>query len=273
MKNNVAKTIKILLFACFVIFPLSLTRVDAAQYEIVFKAGLNGTINNGKSVTYTLMAGATFPDEPTVVAKEGYVFTGWNKALPEVGTKVEGKQVYVAQYDVVISGISYIVRYVDEQGVTIATAKTSMAESGSTIVERAKTIPGYTYQIVTQEFVINQNNKEIKFVYTLTNPEERIVYEEEVTNVTAPGQTTQQGNINRNTNRNDTAIEENNIPQGNGNNGNPAKEEETIDDQEVPLAKENDSSMNTVFIYGGIALALVLLAGGIILVKRKKKRS
>lgn len=273
MKNNVIKTIKIILLTCFVIFPLSLTKVYAAQYEVVFKAGANGTVNNEKSVTYTLEAGATFPNEPTVTAKEGYVFTGWNKALPEVGAKVNGKQVYVAQYDVVISGISYIVRYVDEQGVAIATAKSMMTESGNTITERAKTIPGYTYQIATQEFVVNQNNKEIKFVYTLTNPEERIVYEEEVTNVITPGQTAQQGNTNRDLNRDTTTnIEDNNIPQGNGNNSENTGNDETIDNQEVPLAKANSMTDN-ILIYSGIGLALVLLAGGIVLVKRKKKQS
>ncbi|MEG0366041.1 MAG: MucBP domain-containing protein [Coprobacillus sp.] len=268
MKINVVKTIKIILLTCFVIFPLSLTNSHAAQYEVVFKAGANGTVNNQKSVTYTLGAGETFPDEPTVVAKEGYVFTGWNKALPMVGTKVEGKQIYVAQYDVLIDGISYIVRYVDEQGVTIATAKTMMAESGSRITERAKTIPGYTYQTATQEFVVDQNNKEIKFVYTLTNPEEKIIYQEEVVNVVVPGQarpgqTTTPGQANPDDNT--TNIEDNKVPQGNGEN------DENIDDQDVPLAKGNQS-IDNVLLYSGIAMVLLLLIGGIIIVKRKKKQ-
>ncbi|MEG0366060.1 MAG: MucBP domain-containing protein [Coprobacillus sp.] len=268
MKNNIVKTIKIMLLTCFVIFPLSLTNSYAAQYEVVFKGGANGTVNNQKSVTYTLGAGEIFPDEPTVKAKEGYVFTGWNKALPEVGTKVEGKQIYVAQYDVIIDGISYIVRYVDEQGVTIATAKTMMAESGSRITERAKTIPGYTYKTATQEFVVDKNNKEIKFEYILTNPEERIIYEEEVVNVVVPGQTTPgQATAPGQTNPDDntTNIEDNNIPQGNGENN------ETIDDQEVPLAKGN-KTIDNILLYGGVVMTVVLLIGGIIIIKRKKKQ-
>ena len=82
-------------------------------------------------------------NEPQVEAKDGYVFVGWNKQLPEVGSLVNGKEVYVARYAAVVSGIRYTVHYVNEIGVDIATQRTMVAEEGNEVTLRAKVIAGY----------------------------------------------------------------------------------------------------------------------------------
>ena len=73
-----------------------------------------------------------------------------------------------------IDGVSYTVRYVDENKTDIATPKTMLGERGSQINERAKTVPGYTYQQAEQSFTL-KDGMEIQFVYTLTNPNEVIL--------------------------------------------------------------------------------------------------
>lgn len=88
--------------------PLLETTHAAAQYEIVFKGGLHGTVDNQKSVSYRVNANDMFPNEPSVQVEDGYIFTGWSKPLPQVGSKVDRKMVFVAKYDVVVDGISIV---------------------------------------------------------------------------------------------------------------------------------------------------------------------
>lgn len=266
------KKIGILICSLFLSLTLA-SSVEAASYEVEFKAGAYGSINDKKSKSYSIEAGSMFPDEPTVVAKEGYVFTGWNSELPPVGSIVEDKMVFVAKYETLVNGISYIVRYVDENNVAIATPKSTMGEDGSTIVERAKNVAGYTYKNSTEKITLSKKSKEIVFVYTLTNPKEVIRYEEEIINVPAEGGagTTQpgenaNGNITNNGGQNAGEGEEV-IPD----NPTPAAGE-TIDDNKTPLAGEKLEDNNTMLLALGIGGAIILLAGGFfILYKRKKK--
>lgn len=188
--NRFMKALSGVVMACMFLLPITVTDINAAEYEIVFKAGAHGTVDGKKEVSHRLSTNDVFPDEPTIAVEEGYVFKGWSKQLPSVGSKVSGKAVYVAKYGVVIDGVTYTVRYVDENRTDIATPKTMIGENGSTITERAKTVPGYTYQQAEQTFTL-ANGMEVQFVYTLTNPNEVIRYEtvieEEIINQVIPG--------------------------------------------------------------------------------------
>lgn len=248
---------------CMCVMPNLDVKASMPQYEIVFKAGLHGTINNEKSVSYPVTAGDIFPNEPMVSAEAGYVFKGWNKQLPGVGSSVEGKQTYVAQYDVLVSGVNYIVRYVNEDNVEIATPKSTMAESGSTIHERAKIIAGYTYQTAEQQFVVNEQTTSFTFVYTLTNPDEVIRYEQEVINQETPQQGGNQNDNNANNDANNNETEDNTPG-----NDTPA-DNEIVDDNETPLANSNPQSDNGLLIVGGCGILLVVILLGLFLRKKK----
>lgn len=189
-RNKFIKALSGVVMACMFLLPITVTDINAAEYEIVFKAGAHGTVDGKKEVSHRLSTNDVFPDEPAIAVEDGYVFKGWSKQLPSVGSKVSGKAVYVAKYGVVIDGVTYTVRYVDENRTDIATPKTMTGENGSTITERAKTVAGYTYQQTEQTFTLT-NGMEIQFVYTLTNPNEVIryetVYEEEIIDQVVPG--------------------------------------------------------------------------------------
>ena len=261
--NNIIFKSLAFLFACLFIVS-TITSVNAASYDIVFKAGAYGSINGENSVTYNLKAGDTFPNEPTVTAKDGYVFTGWNKELPSVNSQVTGKQVYVAQYDLLIEGIQYMVRYVDQNNAQIATSKSMMGEKGSLVTERAKVILGYQYNVATQQFTLTDNTKVIQFIYELTDPKQVIIYEEERVDTVVPGGQTQQpttGGNQTNTGNTDDI------------DGNTTNDNETIDDNETPLAKAKDSSSNNYLLYGGvIGLGVIILIGIAIVLKKKRKQ-
>lgn len=241
---------------------------ETPMYDIVFKGGLHGTVNGKKTMIYEMQAGDIFPNDPSVKVEEGYVFTGWNKELPEVGTTVDRKLVFVAQYDVLVEGISYIVHYVDENNVAIATPKTMMAEAGSKIVERAKVINEYAYQKATQEFVLSEKKKEITFVYNYTGIRENIRYEEEIINVYEEGtpRTTNPGNTGNTPGGNpgdtpggDANIDDPDVPQGD------------IEDPKVPQGKLNEEGNSTWMIVGGVGAVALLGLLAWYIVKRKKE--
>ncbi len=260
-------------FLC--LLPMQIEKISAAEYEIVFKGGSHGTVDGKDKVSYRLSTEDVFPNEPEIATEDGYVFLGWNKELPEPGTKVEGKQVYVAKYGVLVDGISYTVRYVDEAGADIATPRTMVGENGSEITERAKVVSGYTFQQPTQTFTLNKDNQEIRFVYTLTNPEEVIRYEETIEEVpvnqtvpgnqNAPATTQPQGTTpdqGQGGNEDTEVVEDQDTPQTNG--------EEDIDDNETPLSKgEKDNNYAMIAGIGGLAV----LAAIIYLVVKKKKNN
>lgn len=272
IKNKtLCKILSCCLLMAMVMFPLFSIRVHAAEYEIVFKAGAHGTIDGNKEASYRLSSDDVFPDEPDIQVEKGYVFVGWNKQLPSVGSKVTGEMVYVAKYAVVIDGVTYTIRYVDENKVDIATPKTMLGELGSNVTARAKTIPGYTYQTAEQDAVV-KDQLEILFVYTLTNPDEVVPYQSNTNN---------QAGTNNQVGTNDTQGIENNNTLHNGennnidNNGedvneNGSQEEETVlGEGETPqaIAKRNRQMM--MYAAGGGAALLAILL--FLLFKRRKK--
>lgn len=254
---------------CIFLFPLMNVQVQAAEYEVVFKAGSHGSVNGGKEVSYRLSNNDIFPNEPDIKVEEGYVFQGWNKELPDVGTNVLGKQVYVAKYGVVINGIIYTVRYVDENKVDIATATTMLGEQGTEYTVRAKNVPGYTFQEQTKTFNLENNSQEIVFVYTLTNPElvvrNETIYENENVNQTVNGNQTT-------TNPNDTNNPDDNNQGDNGQTGNTPEEEENINNEENPLAK-GDGAGNYTILIASIAGGLLFIGAGVYLVMKRRKKA
>ena len=284
LHNKIVKILSGMMIACMCLLPISHVDIHAAEYEVVFKAGSHGTLNGEKEVSYRLSSNDVFPDEPSIAVEEGYVFKGWNKQLPDVGSKVSGKAVYVAKYGVVIDGVTYTVRYVDENRVDIATAKTMLAERGTSITERAKTVPGYTYQQAQQSFTV-ENDTEILFVYTLTNPEEVIRYEtveqQEVINqvVNGPNTNTQTpANPNAQTTTPNTTpntegeedINENPQPQDDGDQDTQDGEgEKDIEDNETP---QGDGSGPNYALLGSITGVLLVIGGFIVYLYLKKHK-
>lgn len=264
-----------IVLACAFVLPISNVDLHAAEYEVVFKAGAHGTVNGDKEVSYRLSSNDLFPNEPDVQVEAGYVFVGWNKSLPSVGSNVTGKMVYVAKYAVVIDGVTYTIRYVDENKVDIATPRTLLGEKGSQATARAKNVAGYTYQQAEQTFTI-KDGLEIQFVYKLTNPDEVVRYESTNENTTT-NQTTSQnnqntiGNQNNQNNQNNPNTEETteeNLanqeqPKTNG--------EENISDNNTPKSKGLSGGNMMIAAVGGFAALLGIIVF-IILKKRKNEK-
>lgn len=274
---------------CAFFSPISMTKVSAAEYAVEFKAGAHGTVNGEKSVSYLVNSGDVFPNEPSINVESGYVFKGWNKELPEVGSAVEGKQIYVAKYGVVINGLNYTVRYVDENSVDIATPTTMLGEDGEQYTVRAKTVAGYTYQNPSQTFTLDENNKQILIVYTLTNPNivnrEEIIYENEVVNQVVPAPNTTvntpvntpatpgttpgdtpgtDNNAGEDQENPNIEIPENQQPEAGGN-------EVEIPSNEQPLAKGSTDNNDNLMLYGAIGGAVILLGAFAIFVAKRKQ--
>ena len=279
--STLKKLVTGIVLACMFVVPATTLKLNAASYQIVFKAGTHGTINGQKEANYQLTSEDAFPDEPNVEAESGYVFAGWNKELPSVGSTVTGKQIYVAKYNVVVNGVNYTVRYVDENGVDITTAKTVLGEKGNDYTVRAKTVAGYTYKEATKTFTLNEENTSITFVYSLTNPNEVVrnetVFEEETVNQVVPGQTTNNGNTNAGNNTNnpnqgtqgneqEEEIEDNEQPKGDGN-------EEEIEDNKQPESKGEPAGSNSMLIFGGITGAALLICGVWFLIAKRKNHA
>lgn len=137
------------------------------QYDVVFRAGSHGALNGShKSVVETVAYKAAFPDVPDVTPEQGYVFAGWNEALPAYGSAVTQRQTYVAQYRRLLAGVQYRVRYVDSLGAPLRSPKFAVAEKGSTVTERAKAVAGYTVDAGEKRLTAQQDGLEIVFTYT-----------------------------------------------------------------------------------------------------------
>lgn len=281
MRNRLTKVIAGIAVAFLCLLPMHIENIQAAEYEIVFKGGAHGTVDGKDKVSYRLTTEDVFPNEPDIQTEDGYVFLGWNKELPEPGSLVEGKQVYVAKYGVLVDGITYTVRYVDEEGADIATPRTMIGENGSEITERAKYVSGYEFQQSTQTFTLNRNNQEITFVYTLTNPEEVIRYEEVTEEVPVDQVVTVPGT--EGTGGGDAGVGgDADTDQGTGEDGEDTENvddqetpqsdgEETLDDNETPLSDgDKDESNNNYAIIAGVG-ALVVVALALLALAKKKK--
>lgn len=274
MKDNktIHKIKKIAMAFCFTILMVTggMLQVHAAEYEIVFKAGAHGTIQGMRSVSYQRENGDIFPDEPTVVADSGYAFDGWSKQLPAVGSTVQGKEVYVARYITLVDGVEYRVRYVDENGVDIATQKVSITENGHTITERARILAGYQFDQAEKSIQASTVKNEIVFVYTLIDEQAATTNPPVVTVTEAQNQTgnpvnpdTQTPNVNPNPAPAPDVeqVVDDLTPQGDG-------EVEQVEDNQTPLAVLENDNMVWLIGAGGIVLIGVFLLA---LARKRKK--
>lgn len=306
MKKIFKKLFIAMLFVAMVV-PANVVSSLAAnrEYEITFRSGSQGVFDvsdlgdnatyNSKhtSVTYTVKAGDAFPDVPELIINEGYRNNAWSDELPTVGSTVEEKQVYVAKYTKLVNGVEFTVKYVDTNGVEIATPTIYTTDLGTEEVVRAKTIDGYQPDALQKRLVVSRDEVEIQFVYTsteeaVTGPvEEQIVYVEgdpvyvdvvrggatTGTGATTTGTTTGGGtaatgttDTTGETGAGTTDIEDNETPQA-GAGGDTT----TIEDNETPQAGASDSQSNTALYVGvGVGAVAVLALVAYLLSKRKQ---
>lgn len=274
----------------------SSNRVNAAQreYEVVFKAGSQGsfdtsdlsgnyTVNEDKtSITFKVKAGDAFPEVPKVNAKEGYRNNKWNKELP-VGSKVEEKQIYVAKYTKLVDAVEFTVKYVDTNGVEIATPRIYTTDLGAEEIVYPKTIDGYQPDALQKRMVVSREDVEIQFVYTSTEEAteppviEQIVYVEgdpiyvnAGTNNPAGGQNGNAGGnagnqgTNQGGNQPTTDIPNNDTPAGGDDNNTT-----DIEDNEIARGGADSESNTVLYVAGGVGIVAII---GLIAYLLKKKK-
>lgn len=181
-------------FLLSMLISIGLCNIYANQrvYEITFKSGSQGIfdessitgnyeINDKKtSVTFFVNAGDVFPNVPSLIINKGYRNNKWSQELPEVGSKVTGKQVYVAKYIKLVNAVEFVVKYVDTNGVEIATPTIYTTELNQEELVRAKVIDGYQADALQKRLVVSRENVEIHFVYELEKYAQTQVIEEVV---------------------------------------------------------------------------------------------
>lgn len=305
--KTILKKIWVALVFVAMIIPMNISTSFAAdkEYKITFKSGSQGVFNvsdlgknatyNDKhtSVTYTVKADGTFPDVPELIINEGYRNNMWSDELPVVGSKVTEKQVYVAKYTKLVNGVEFTVKYVDTNGVEIATPTIYTTDLGTEEVVRAKTVEGYQPDSLQKRLVVSRENVEIRFVYTSTEQAteapviEQIVYVEgepvyvdvvqpgatvgTTTAGTTGGGTAVGGTTGETAGDQTTDIEDNETPQAGVDDDNTTN----IEDNETPQAGANESSTDNTALYvgGGIGAVAVLALIAYLLSKRKKQET
>lgn len=305
--KTILKKIWVALVFVAMIIPMNISTSFAAdkEYKITFKSGSQGVFNvsdlgknatyNDKhtSVTYTVKADGTFPDVPELIINEGYRNNMWSDELPTVGSLVTEKQVYVAKYTKLVNGVEFTVKYVDTNGVEIATPTIYTTDLGTEEVVRAKTVEGYQPDSLQKRLVVSRENVEIQFVYTSTEQAteapviEQIVYVEgepvyvdvvqpgatvgTTTAGTTGGGTAVGGTTGETAGDQTTDIEDNETPQAGVDDDNTTN----IEDNETPQAGANESSTNNTALYvgGGIGAVAVLALIAYLLSKRKKQEA
>lgn len=307
MKNVLKKIFIAMVFVAMVV-PANVVASFAAdrQYEVTFKSGSQGVFDvsdlgknatyNDKhtSVTYTVKAGEAFPDVPELIINEGYRNNTWSDDLPAVGSEVTEKQVYVAKYTKLVNGVEFTVKYVDTNGVEVATPTIYTTDLGTEEVVRAKTIDGYQPDALQKRLVVSREEVEIQFVYTSTEEAteppviEQIVYVEGepvyvdvvqggatvgtvAGTATGAGAATGAGGAGAGTaGQGTTDIEDNETPQAGAGDG----ETVDIEDNETPQAGAKDSSSdNMLYIAGGVGFVAVLALIAYLLSKKKKQEN
>ena len=308
--KTILKKIWVALVFVAMIIPVNISTSFAAdrEYKITFKSGSQGVFNisdlgknatyNDKhtSVTYTVKAGEAFPDVPELIINDGYRNNMWSDELPVVGSEVTEKQVYVAKYTKLVNGVEFTVKYVDTNGVEIATPTIYTTDLGTEEVVRAKTVEGYQPDSLQKRLVVSRENVEIQFVYTSTEQAteapviEQIVYVEGkpvYVDVVRGGATTGGGAATAGTTigggaaaagttdttgeagAGTTDIEDNETPQAGA-----GDDTTTIEDNETPQAGASDSQNNTaLYVGGGIGAVAVLALIAYLLSKRKKQEA
>ena len=296
--KKILKHLFIVMMAISMIVPMNMSQANAASktYEITFKAGSKGkfdvsdlkgnyTVNDDQtSITYKVEAKGTFPDVPTVIVEEGYRNNKWSQELPAVGSKVEEKQVYVAKYTKLVNAVEFTVKYVDTNGVEIATPTIYTTDLNTEEVVRAKTIEGYQADALQKRLVVSREEVEIQFVYTsleeATQPpvieqivevEGEPVYRDVIVGTGA----NQDANANQDQEDNpDVNINENDVPQAGGDEDDEQTGGETTDIEEnnVPQAGTDETS-NMMYIAGGVGIFAIIVLVAYVLSKRKKQEN
>ena len=141
----------------------------AVSYYAQFSAAVNSypvTFVNYNGVTLSTQSiaygnGAT---APTVPARTGYTFTGWNTAF----NNITGPLTVTAQF--VINSYPYTVNYVDATGASIGAATTATAVYGSTITLTPIAVSGYTPRLASQNITIATTGNTVSFVYDTAVP-------------------------------------------------------------------------------------------------------
>lgn len=263
----------------------------ATSYDVIFRAGAHGSFNGESKYVVEKEYGTDFPDDPyyenKLAVDEGYVFTGWNKELPE---KVTGQTVLVAKYTPLVDGVEYKIRYVDQNDVDIVTPRLAIGNVGSSVTVTAKTINDWPVDQSTKTIQLTDGTNEIKFVYTVPEDEVQTEYVTEyVTNtvdevVTVPATAGTATTVGTGTGVGGAAgtagtttggdqavagettdIEDNETPQAG------ADGETTIEDNETPQAGAKDSgSNNAIYIVGGAGAVILIAIVAYLLSKRKK---
>lgn len=234
------------------------------------------------SVTIKVEAKKAMPNAPTAQdisfkdnesQSQYYVLTsGWQPAA----LIVSENDTYVVQYGALTQGVEYSIRYVDiTTRQDVALPVIARANINEVMNAYAKTVNGYMFDTQTKSITLTQDAKQnvLTFYYTANDNtvvvdrvEENVVTRNQIVTVPNPDNNGIPPNNNVNTPNNDTIINDNDTPAGNGQNN------ETIDDQEVPLAKGDELSKNNQMLYVAIAgTGLLLLV--IVLVMNKKRKS
>ena len=254
-------------------------------YDIVFRTGSHGTFEGieGTSVTFSVPYQGVFPDVPNVVPESGYVFKGWSEELPDVGSAVTGKKVFVAKYGVLVSGQEYKVRYVNDADVDLLTAKVTIAENGSVVTERARTIEGYTPVETQKSITVSAGENVITFVYRSDGAGEPSSQPAGSQNTSssagAAGNQAGTDNVPQGSQPETNASGE--APESTGSTASIPDGEvplgsapQNIDDSEVPLADRPDGASNNMgVLIGGGAVAVLAAIGVILFVAKKKKQA
>ena len=262
----------------------------ATSYDVIFRAGAHGSFNGESKYVVEKEYGTAFPDDPyyenELAVDDGYIFTGWNKDLPET---VTGKTVLVAKYTPLVDGVEYKIRYVDQNDVDIVTPRLAIGNVGSSVTVTAKTINDWPVDQSTKTIQLTDGTNEIKFVYTVPEDEVQTEYVTEyVTNtvdevVTVPAAAGTATTVGTGTGvggagtagtttggdqavaGETTDIEDNETPQAG------ADGETTIEDNETPQAGAKDSgSNNAIYIAGGAGAVILIAIVAYLLSKRKK---
>ena len=244
----------------------------ATSYDVIFRAGAHGSFNGESKYVVEKEYGTAFPDDPyyenELAVDDGYIFTGWNKDLPET---VTGKTVLVAKYTPLVDGVEYKIRYVDQNDVDIVTPRLAIGNVGSSVTVTAKTINDWPVDQSTKTIQLTDGTNEIKFVYTVPEDEVQTEYVTDTTVGTGTGVGGAAGTAGTTTGGDQavagetTDIEDNETPQAG------ADGETTIEDNETPQAGAKDSgSNNAIYIAGGAGAVILIAIVAYLLSKRKK---
>lgn len=272
MLNNKIKYLTSFMVSILMVFALMVPAFAAKSYTVSFKAGSKGIYTDGSTSKNEMVAanGDLKVSPDTLVAdlqiEEGYYFNGWNYTVKQ--TNVSKSASYVAQYKRIVNEAVYRVSYVDNFGNELATQKVVTSNIGIVVAENALNIEGYAVDQLTKTAKVEKDGTQIVFTYVSTaSGEVQTITQNEV--VVVAGGAVDAGA--------DTPAA--NTPTVEGGTGNDAGGTggigtEEVPEDETPLAgKEKTSSgiSNESLIFGGIVLAVVVIAGTIYVVKTKKK--